>query len=284
MSVRQEGPTKHDGRLSHSRFALKYLHDKVWNKRVDKVAHAAVDLVWEAHLLSRLSHDNIIQIHGMTCRDVVFNHNESFFLVLDRLDETLYDRLEQLKVYKTDCEDVLDRLESTAIGLVRGMEYLHNHSIMFRDLTPRNIGFDARGTLKLFDFGLACYSTEKRRTVVGTFRHVAPEVILKKGYDLSRDVYSFGIVLYQMYSLELKFVPQLSRKQDFVECAMKRGGRPSLSKACPSRRVQRLIKECWHPDPTRRPTFTTIQRCLDKIFASSVRQCVRRECSVEYDC
>ena len=92
-----------------------------------------------------------------------------FFIVVDRLVETLEERLEhwrenQEKVgslqrlsseYKQKKRaELLERIE-IAIAIADAMRYLHSLGIVFRDLKPDNIGFDEKGVLKLFDFGLA---------------------------------------------------------------------------------------------------------------------------------
>lgn len=267
------------------RYALKVLHEKVFIKRPSKVAHAAADLVWEAHLLSRLNHENIVHIYGMSrghpAKAFTNDRQRGFFLVLDRLDETLQDRLERWNADRHD--NLLERLENTVLGIVKGMEYLHQNNIMLCDLKPQNIGYDAMdGKVKLIDFGLAancCTTGEKRFTKVGTFRYQAPEMLLKKGYDFSSDVYSFGIVLYQVCSLQLKFVPELKRHAVFIELVVKRGKRLSLKSHSFPKRIHRLIKECWHANPQVRPTFPTIRRRLEKILASSSNNTSRRHSS-----
>jgi len=252
-------------------FAIKFLHPKLWYQHADRLSNAAADLAMEAKILSRLNHENIIQLHAVTdgCPSTSFHDGRGFFLVLGLLEETLHSRLRRWRNDKHD--NLLDRLESTAVGIARGMEYLHENNIAIRDLKTRNIGYDkATGKVKLFDLGLACEIPpgETQTSTVGTFRYLAPEVVLGYGYDLSCDVYSFGIVLWQICSLELKFAYKCNSRSDILEWVAKRGGRPSLKKlACP-RRINRLIKECWHPDPQIRPSFKAISKRLEKIVAN----------------
>jgi serine/threonine protein kinase len=79
---------------------------------------------------------------------------------------------------------------------------------VYRDLKPDNIGFDVRGDVKLFDFGLSVEITDKHPRAenglfklsgnTGSLRYMAPEVALDKPYNHKVDVYSFGILLWQV--------------------------------------------------------------------------------------
>ena len=151
---------------------------------------------------------------------------------------------------------LLNRLETAAKGIARGMEYLHKNNILFRDLKPKNIGFDeATGAVKIFDFGLACEKDmgDRLNAAAGTPRFMAPEVISGKTYGLSCDVYSFGMVLYQICSLRMPCATKkFKSKEDLFDYVVIQRRRPSLkSLSCPTS-IKKLIKECWHPDPQRR--------------------------------
>eukprot|EP00568_Trieres_chinensis_P009063 CAMPEP_0183314746 /NCGR_PEP_ID=MMETSP0160_2-20130417/49439_1 /TAXON_ID=2839 ORGANISM="Odontella Sinensis, Strain Grunow 1884" /NCGR_SAMPLE_ID=MMETSP0160_2 /ASSEMBLY_ACC=CAM_ASM_000250 /LENGTH=93 /DNA_ID=CAMNT_0025480145 /DNA_START=1 /DNA_END=279 /DNA_ORIENTATION=- len=82
------------------------------------------------------------------------------------------------------------------------MEYLHENRIVFRDLKPQNIGFDDKNKVKIFDFGIARKldpGDEKHPTGnTGTLRYMAPEVAKCKNYGLEVDVYSFGMLLWEI--------------------------------------------------------------------------------------
>lgn len=87
------------------------------------------------------------------------------------------------------------------IGCVcAALEYLHDRSIAYRDLKPENILFDARGYTKLVDFGFAklVYEGEKTWTLCGTPEYLAPEVILRKGHDVTCDWWSLGVLLIEV--------------------------------------------------------------------------------------
>ena len=84
--------------------------------------------------------------------------------------------------------------------VVEGFDYLHARGIVFRDLKPENLLLDAKGYVKLVDFGFAkrVPSGTKTWTFCGTPEYVAPEIILNKGHDCSADYWSLGVLIYEL--------------------------------------------------------------------------------------
>jgi len=131
------------------------------------------------------------------------------------------------------------------------MHYLHKNRIVYRDLKPENIGFDNRGVLKLFDFGAAYEFPQDLDLNLehplpggeGTPTYMAPEVAMKRPYNLMADVYSFGIILWQI--TELKVVYQKYENCPLFYIVVIRGGKcPPISSSVP-KRVRKLLNKCW---------------------------------------
>jgi protein-serine/threonine kinase len=92
--------------------------------------------------------------------------------------------------------------------LILALDFLHKNNMVYRDLKPENILLDTKGHIKLTDFGLSkILETEddKAYTICGTPQYLAPEVILKKGYDKAVDWWSLGCVMYEMLTGKLPF-------------------------------------------------------------------------------
>ena len=86
-----------------------------------------------------------------------------------------------------------------AAELVLALEYLHSYDIVYRDLKPENLLIDARGHIKITDFGFAkVLYRQKTWTLCGTPEYLAPEIILGKGHDKSVDWWALGILVYEM--------------------------------------------------------------------------------------
>ena len=92
--------------------------------------------------------------------------------------------------------------------LVVIFQHLHERDIVHRDLKPENVVVDEEGYLKLIDFGTAKILSGRTYTIVGTPHYMAPEVILRKGYGVSVDYWSLGIVLYELLFERVPFAEE----------------------------------------------------------------------------
>jgi serine/threonine protein kinase len=245
----------------------------------------ASDLALEGSILTRLNHENIVQLHGVRsgCISQAFSDtDEGHFLVLDLLTDTLKDRMLQwrrdnnsskaslLKARRSQhlkSSAVLGRLERVAVGVVNGMKYLHDSNVVLRDLKPDNVGFDEDGKVKLFDFGFArevhtCDSNE----IAGSLRYMSPENMHGNQSGLASDVYSFGVILWELCTLEKPYENFEFQKDLFRKVAVEQW-RPSL-RSIRSKPLRDLISRCWDASPENRPTFTDIQQDMDAILIS----------------
>lgn len=94
----------------------------------------------------------------------------------------------------------MQKLIAISLEIARGMEYIHSQGVIHRDLKPENILFDEEFCLKIADFGIACEAAfcDSLAEDPGTYRWMAPEMIKLKAYNQKVDVYSFGLVLWEM--------------------------------------------------------------------------------------
>jgi len=104
-----------------------------------------------------------------------------------------------------------DRAIRIAIDVLDALDYIHANGVVHHDLKPENIMIDAAGNIKLIDFGIATNSTAQRLTqasfkaILGTPNYASPEQVVGKRGDERSDLYSIGIILYEMLTGELPF-------------------------------------------------------------------------------
>ena len=95
-----------------------------------------------------------------------------------------------------------DKTRFYASEIICALEYLHNNEIIYRDLKPENILLDSDGHLRLVDFGLSKFvggsANDLTRSFCGTPSYLAPEVIMKVGYNKMVDWWGLGILLTEM--------------------------------------------------------------------------------------
>lgn len=104
-------------------------------------------------------------------------------------------------LHKLECKSLpLQKLIAIALDIARGMDYIHSQGVIHRDLKPENVLIDQDFHLKVADFGIACEEAycDSLADDPGTYRWMAPEMIKHKSYGRKVDVYSFGLILWEM--------------------------------------------------------------------------------------
>jgi serine/threonine protein kinase len=181
----------------------KRLQDKIWAvkeiytmKLSEEIDEAKENFSKEAAMLSKLSHKGIPSVVDY------FSMNFCHYIVMEYISGiTLEEKLSSEKHLYREGEIMPFALEMCDV-----IEYLHDHSIIFRDFKPQNIIIDNKGNIKLIDFGIARHfkSGQATDTInIGTIGYAAPEQFGKKGgTDQRSDIYSFGVILHYMASGE----------------------------------------------------------------------------------
>uniref|UniRef100_H3GHT5 Protein kinase domain-containing protein n=1 Tax=Phytophthora ramorum TaxID=164328 RepID=H3GHT5_PHYRM len=132
-----------------------------------------------------------------------------------------------------------------------------------------NVLIDSHGTAKISDFGLSCVleigSSSDLTAETGTYRWMAPEVIRHEPYSSKADVYSFGIVLWELLARDQPFRGLTPIQAAFAVARQQM--RPALPRQTPVK-IGELIEHCWHHDPARRPDFGSILEALPLVKKS----------------
>jgi serine/threonine protein kinase len=112
-------------------------------------------------------------------------------------------RLTEFELDRLNSAERIGRLKDAMLQLCEALSYIHGYGLIHRDLKPSNVMVDEDRTVRLMDFGLAKYISDDAAVtadgrLVGTFRYMAPEQILGEKLDTRTDLYSLGIILYEL--------------------------------------------------------------------------------------
>ncbi len=166
---------------------------KKYNRTNEEIISSEMnyDSYREINLLKRLCHPNIIPFQEACISN---SKSNNLYLVLDFAPETLYDRIHERYTF-SECESV----RSALIQLLTGIEFIHSHGFIHRDLKPKNILFKGERLL-IADFGQSKEVTNPLNLTpsVTTIWYRAPEVLLGKKYTENIDIWSIGCILYEM--------------------------------------------------------------------------------------
>ncbi|CDF38666.1 Serine/threonine protein kinase (fragment), partial [Chondrus crispus] len=151
-----------------------------------------------------------------------------------------------------------------AMDTCRGMRYLHDSKLLHRDLKSSNLMLDKDFNCKVGDFGLTRLSRGAAAAQMtgqcGTFQYMAVEVLTSKPYSEKADVFSFGILLWEMVARKLPYFGMQPMQVGMA--VVQQGMRPPIPPKCPAPLVK-LMKACWDSDPNVRPSFAQLVQALE---------------------
>ena len=163
---------------------------KVIEKRKLMVSYGKLDIIYnEINIHSKLAHENIIKLYN------VHEDNENINIIMEYAEKGNLFQLISKEKTGLDESKAFDYF----IQVVNAVYYLHINNIIHRDIKPENILIGSDNKIKLCDFGWAKELTlENRSTFCGTIEYMAPEIVGSENYDYSVDIWSLGILLYEL--------------------------------------------------------------------------------------
>jgi len=224
----------------------------------------------EARLLASLNHSNIAHVYGFEAATLP-DGSTAHFLAMELVEgEDLAERLKRGAI-------PVDEALALAKQIAEGLEEAHEHGIIHRDLKPANIKVTSDGKVKVLDFGLAKALEGDRGTnssgrvaelaeashsptmsrhmteagmIMGTAAYMSPEQARGKAVDKRSDIWSFGVVLFEMLTGDRLFAGETV--SDVLAAVLTRDPNPqNLPKGTP-RAVERLLRQCLDRDPRQR--------------------------------
>mmetsp|Transcript_18616 Transcript_18616/g.29664 ORF Transcript_18616/g.29664 Transcript_18616/m.29664 type:complete len:430 (-) Transcript_18616:238-1527(-) len=226
------------------------------------------DIMNEVRVMRTLRHPNVVEYLGVS----IHNHGiaiVSEFMEGGTLDAVLRNKKKEGKKLR------IKRCVKYLRDIARGLSWLHHRGIIHRDLKPTNILLDEdQRKCKIADFGLAHVKTSKKTSghygMVGTMCYAAPEVLEKRKYGLSADIFSFGMIAVETiegeYPLSLEMIPT----NDFTT-AIVEGVRPKIPARAP-KKLQEMLKMCWVTKQTLRPSAIQLLTLLGSIYVEIERK------------
>lgn len=261
------------------RYAIKRVQEKSKTDPQHYV-NAVVDLATEARFLAVIRHSNIIKMRAMEGNSP---YTEGFFVVLDKLYDIMPQRLKQWKKQEGGAIKRMLKSKNSKLGfwverlavaydLACALSYLHGMSVIYRDLKPDNIGFDVRGDVKIFDFGLAKELDPRQKLPDGTYkltgdtgspRYMAPEVYLSKPYNETVDTYSFSILCWQILAIDTPY-DHIKTNSMFEKTVIRGGVRPKAREEWGDS-ICNMLREGFVDNPNRPSMADTCERLRREI-------------------
>ncbi|XP_016482593.1 serine/threonine/tyrosine-protein kinase HT1 isoform X2 [Nicotiana tabacum] len=197
------------GIYKHSEVAIKLISQP--EEDGDLATFLEKQFTSEVALLLRLKHPNIITFIAACKKPPVF------CIITEYLPGgSLRKYLHQQEPYSVP----LNLVFKLALDIARGMQYLHAEGILHRDLKSENLLLDEDMCVKVADFGISCLESQcgSPKGFTGTYRWMAPEMIKEKNHTKKVDVYSFGIVLWELLTALTPFDDMTPEQAAFAVC------------------------------------------------------------------
>ncbi|NWI40009.1 CSK kinase, partial [Picathartes gymnocephalus] len=227
-----------------------YRGNKVAVKCIKNDATAQAFLA-EASVMTQLRHSNLVQLLG-----VIVEEKSGLYIVTEYMAKgSLVDYLRSRgrSVLGADC------LLKFSLDVCEAMEYLEANNFVHRDLAARNVLVSEDNIAKVSDFGLTKEASSTQDTGKLPVKWTAPEALREKKFSTKSDVWSFGILLWEIYSFGRVPYPRIPLKD--VVPRVEKGYKMDAPDGCPAV-VYEVMKKCWTLDPGHRPSFHQLREQL----------------------
>jgi serine/threonine-protein kinase len=217
----------------------------------------------EAKSLALLQHENIINVYDFYCE------RGALFIVMEYVQGIdLYDLLEKCGRLPYDVAAII------AMQVARALDYVHYRGIVHRDIKPANVMISRQGGIKVMDFGIARDTSfgdlTEAGTGIGTPAYMSPEQVLGDKLDARSDLFSLGVMLYQMVTGKKPFVEDERRSAMHKIRLEKHVGTRKLNPDIP-RELERVIDRCLEKQPRDRwPSAQHMVMALERFLAKHV--------------
>ncbi|XP_063627299.1 tyrosine-protein kinase CSK isoform X3 [Cydia splendana] len=235
--------------------------------KILKDREAASKFRAEASVMASLKHENLVRLLGL-----VFSSSGTCLVTEHCAQGSLLDYLRSRGRHYVTQRDQINFAYDTCCG----MEYLERQRVVHRDLAARNVLISAEGSAKVADFGLARTdqvpddpADQLRLQAKLPIKWTAPEALKYNKFSNKSDMWSFGILLWEIYSFGRVPYPRIPLAE--VVRHVERGYRMEAPEGCPAGPYD-VMRGAWHADPAQRPTFAATRRTLAAIRDQALAQ------------
>ncbi|XP_025030283.1 ephrin type-A receptor 7 isoform X2 [Python bivittatus] len=217
------------------------------------------DFLCEASIMGQFDHPNVVHLEGVVTR------GKPVMIVIEYMENGALDAF----LRKHDGQFTVIQLVGMLRGIAAGMRYLADMGYVHRDLAARNILVNSNLVCKVSDFGLSRVIEDDPEAVYTTtggkipVRWTGPEAIQYRKFTSASDVWSYGIVMWEVMSYGERPYWDMSN-QDVIK-AIEEGYRLPAPMDCPAG-LHQLMLDCWQKDRAERPKFEQIVGILDKMI------------------
>ncbi|XP_065819551.1 ephrin type-A receptor 7 isoform X7 [Labrus bergylta] len=217
------------------------------------------DFLCEASIMGQFDHPNVVHLEGVVTR------GKPVMIVIEYMENGSLDAF----LRKHDGQFTVIQLVGMLRGIAAGMRYLSDMGYVHRDLAARNILVNSNLVCKVSDFGLSRVIDDDPEAVYTTtggkipVRWTSPEAIQYRKFTSASDVWSYGIVMWEVMSYGERPYWDMSN-QDVIK-AIEEGYRLPAPMDCPPG-LHQLMLDCWQKDRAERPKFDQIVGILDKMI------------------
>jgi len=239
-----------------------YLGKKVAVKELIKDSSIATQkFLTEAKVMTSLQQENLVRFLGLVIEESGKPGcpKSKIFLVTEFMGNGSL--LEYLRSRGRQLVTKVDQI-GFAVDTCTGMAYLESRGVVHRDLAARNVLLSDQGVAKVADFGLASTSDATVDSGKLPIKWTAPEALKHSQFSNKSDMWSFGILLWEIYSFGRMPYPRIPLTE--VVKHVEKGYQMEAPEGCPQQ-VYKIMRDAWELDPEKRPTFATSRDNLDLI-------------------
>ncbi|XP_078388515.1 tyrosine-protein kinase Fes/Fps isoform X2 [Cetorhinus maximus] len=208
----------------------------------------------EARILKQYDHPNIVRLIG------VCTQKQPIYIVMELVQGGDFLTFLRNEANNLSTKDLIKMAENAASG----MAYLESKHCIHRDLAARNCLVSEKNVLKISDFGMSREEEDGVYSSTGGMKQIpikwtAPEALNYGRFTTESDIWSYGILLWETFTLGSTPYPTMTNQQTREE--VEQGYRLSAPESCPEE-IYSIMCRCWQYDPKKRPSFSIVHQEL----------------------